>query len=62
MQEEDSDKILGNNDHNKKTESLLCDCMRSNCDQIRIDTYAQMAKIVTVCLNYHQDKNLILSI
>ena len=38
--------------NNKDIENLLCECMRNSCEQIRIDTYTQMAKIVTVCFNF----------
>ena len=48
MHDQELDKIFENNSHNKDIENLLINCMRSNCEQIRIDAYTQMTKIVTV--------------
>jgi hypothetical protein len=49
VHDEEIDKILENkNSRCIEVESLLVDCLRSNCEQIRIDAYSQITKIVTV--------------
>ena len=62
LKEQDFDKILDNSSQYKEIEDLLCDCMKSNCEQIRIDTYEQIKKITTVSFKCNHLEGRLLSI